>query len=82
MGGLQRCSHTRADHLAECFRLQGKRANPTVEDMCDANALLKRVKDTAAETVLTHRKQANARKRIIVFPDASLNSVRKKGFEL
>ena len=46
--------------------------------MCDAKGLLKGVKDTGKEAVLTFRKQSNTRKRILVFPDASLNSVRKK----
>ena len=42
LGGLQWVSHTRADHCAECSRLQGKRQSPTLEDMRDANALLRR----------------------------------------
>ena len=78
LGGLQWASHTRSDHSAECSRLQGKRGSPTVEDMRDANSLLRRCKDTASSAYLSFRKQSTAPKRILVFPDASLNSVSKK----
>ncbi len=77
LGGLQWASHTRADHVAECSRLQGKRANPTVQDMKDANALLRRCKDTAKEAALVFRAQPKGPKRVLVFTDASLNSVSK-----
>ena len=78
LGGLQWASHTRSDHSAECSRLQGKRGSPTVEDMRDANSLLRRCKDSASSAYLSFRKQSTAPKRILVFPDASLNSVSKK----
>ena len=66
LGDLQWASHTRADHVAECSRLQGKRANPTVQDMKDANVLLRKCKDTAKEAALVFRKQNNGPKRILV----------------
>ena len=78
LGGLQWLTHSRSDHCAECSRLQTKRNSPTVEDLKDAHALLRRCKDTAAEAILTFRKQEHTSKRILVFPDASLNSIRKK----
>ena len=78
LGGLQWVTLSRADHCAECSRLQTKRNSPTVEDLKDAHALLRRCKDTASEAVLTFRKQDDSPKRILVFPDASLNSIRKK----
>ena len=60
LGCLQWASHTRADHSAECSRLQTKRASPTVEDMRDANKLLRRCKDTASSACLVFRRQHNA----------------------
>ena len=78
LGGLQWLTHSRSDHCAECSRLQTKRNSPTVEDLKDAHALLRRCKDTALDAILTFRKQDHSAKRILVFPDASLNSIRKK----
>ena len=77
LGGLQWASHTRADHVGECSRLQGKRANPIVQDMKDANVLLRKCKDTAKEAAHVFRKQLSGPKRLLGFTDASLNSVTK-----
>ena len=78
LGGLQWLTQSRSDHCAECSRFQTKRNSPTVEDLKDAHALLRRCKDTAVDAILTFRKQNHSAKRILVFPDASLNSNRKK----
>ena len=45
--------------------------------MKDANALLRRCKDTAKEAALVFRAQPKGPKRVLVFTDASLNSVSK-----
>ena len=79
LGGCQWLERTRADHAAETSSLQTRRNDPTVDDLKQANALLRKVKDTAHLGVLTFRKQEDRPKRILVYADASLNSVVKEG---
>ena len=45
--------------------------------MKDANVLLRKCTDTAKEAALVFRKQSSGPKRLLVFTDASLNSVTK-----
>ena len=53
------------------LKAAGEEANPTVQDMKDANILLRKCKDTAKEAALVFRKQSSGPKRLLVFTDAS-----------
>lgn len=74
LGGLLWLNRTRADLAAELSQLQRKAASPVIEDLVQANVLLRRAKDFMEAAVLTYKKQPDGPKRLVVDPDSSFNA--------